>query len=119
MEGPSRQSSKNSLKSVPPRQKLIQEGSHVWPLRHCSRTHPSIQVDYHNYPYLLTEQIYDRRGKKSRFSEVEIWFLLYSLIRANGQACQINQQIVDLRPTNIFLNEDGKIRVSTNLSWPL
>jgi len=45
--------------------------------------------------------------------------LLYSIVRANGQACQLNQQIVDLRPTNVFLNEDGKIRVSTSLSWPL
>ena len=85
----------------------------------CCCKYLSIQLDYENYPYLLTEQIHDRRGKNSRFSEVELWFLLYSLVRANGQACQLNQQLVDLRPTNIFLNEDGNIKVSTNLSWPL
>ena len=79
----------------------------------------SIQIDYQNYPYLLTEEIYDRRGKKARFTEVEIWFLLYSMVRARNQAIQINQSLVDIRPSNIFLNEDGRIKVSCSISWPL
>lgn len=79
----------------------------------------SMQIDYHNYPYLLTEEIYDRRGKKTRSQEVQIWFLLYSMVRARNQAIQINQSLVDIRPSNIFLNEDGRIKVACSLSWPL
>ncbi|MCB0371168.1 MAG: hypothetical protein KDD45_17565 [Bdellovibrionales bacterium] len=29
------------------------------------------------------------------------------------------QNLVDIRPNNIFLNEDGKIKVASSLSWPL
>ena len=41
------------------------------------------------------------------------------MVRARNQAIQINQSLVDIRPSNIFLNEDGRIKVSCSISWPL
>jgi len=41
------------------------------------------------------------------------------MVRARNQAIQINQSLVDIRPSNIFLNEDGRIKVACSLSWPL
>ena len=91
----------------------------MWTYRKRHSTYLFIKINYQNYPYLLTEEIYDRRGKKTRSQEVEIWFLLYSLVRARNQAIQMSQNLVDIRPSNIFLNEDGRIKVACSLSWPL
>ena len=41
-----------------------------------------IQVSYDNYPYLLLEEIENRRAKKKRFDETELWLLLYCLLDA-------------------------------------
>lgn len=86
---------------------------------HCHSTHLLTQLDYPNYPYLLTEEIYNRRGKKSRFTEVELWFLLWGLAKARMQAHSAGEQLGDIRPRNIFLNETGDIKVANSLSWPL
>jgi hypothetical protein len=40
------------------------------------------QVSYDNYPYLLLEEIENRRAKKKRFDETELWLLLYCLLDA-------------------------------------
>lgn len=74
------------LQSPPPSQVRIQTHCHVRTHRHCHRTHLFTQLDYPNNPYLLTEEIYNRRGKKSRFTEVELWFLLWGLAKARIQA---------------------------------
>lgn len=55
----------------------------------CYRTSASTQIDYQNYSYLLTEEIYNRKGKKTRFTEVELWFLIYSLSQARQQAISL------------------------------
>ena len=52
------------------------------------------------------------------FTEIELWFLLYSLSQAHAQASYFGQRLGDVRPSNIFLNEDGKIKVANSLSWP-
>lgn len=78
-----------------------------------------MQIFFQNYPYLLIEEIYNRRGLKSRFSETEIWFLLFSLIEARKQAAAVGERLGDIRPKNIFLNEVGNIKVSNSLTWPL
>ena len=91
---------------------------HVRKHRHSHRTTRIIQVEYENYPYLLTEEIYNRKGKKSRFTEVEMWFLLYSIGKAREQAFAAEEKLGDVRPKNIFLNEDGNIKVANSLTWP-
>ena len=94
----------SSIQPTTPTQLLLQQNRNVWThwQRHC--TLHLIQVDYDNYPYLLTEEIYNRRGKKTRFSEVEVWFLLWGLAKARIQAQQLGQQLGDIRPRNVFLN---------------
>jgi hypothetical protein len=68
---------------------------------------------------LLIEEIYNRRGLKGKFTETEIWYLLFSLVDARAQASAIGERLGDVRPKNIFLNEEGKIKVSNSLTWPL
>ena len=41
------------------------------------------------------------------------------MVRARNQAFQVSQSLVDIRPSNIFLNQDGKIKVASSLSWPM
>lgn len=98
---------------------LLQQDCHVRQHRHRHSNSPFTQIAYDNYPYLLTEEIYNRKGKKSRFTEVEIWFLLWGLSKARIQAVEVGEHLGDVRPRNIFLNEDGDIKVSNSLSWPL
>lgn len=81
----------------------------------CSRT----QIYYPNYPYLLHEEIYDRSGKKGDFKEQEIWYLLLSLLQAKRQAEDHGSSLSDVRPKNIFLNQEGLIKTATPFSWPL
>ena len=86
--------------------------------------HPSgislpMKITYENYPYLLIEEIHNRRGLKGKFNETEIWFLLLSLAEARRQAATVGEWLGDVRPDNIFLNEAGNIKVSNSLSWPL
>jgi hypothetical protein len=44
--------------------------------------------------------------------------LLHSLIEARKQASAAGEKLGDIRPKNIFLNEDGKIKVSNSQAWP-
>ena len=53
---------------TPTRPKQIQQNRHVRTHRQRHRNSRLIQIDYDNYPYLLTEEIYDRKGKKSKFT---------------------------------------------------
>lgn len=87
--------------------------------RHCHRITFPIQINYENHPYLLTEEIYNRHGKKSQFSEQDLWFLLLSLTEARTEALEISQKLGDIRPNNIFLNEHANLKLTNSLSWPL
>jgi serine/threonine protein kinase len=80
---------------------------------------PCTQIYYANYPYLLHEEIYDRSGKKGDFKEQEIWYLLLSLLEAKRQAEDNATFLNDVRPKNIFLNQEGLIKTATPFSWPL
>lgn len=66
---------------------------------------------------MLSDEIYDRRGKKRPFSEQELWYLLFSLAKAEHQNQSALGPIRALSPSNVFLNEEGSIRVGNALSW--
>lgn len=104
--------------SAPAQIAVVLKGRTVRQYRHPHRTTPSIQVNYDNYPYLLLEEIYHRKGIKTKFSEEDIWFLLFALIEARNQAQSVGERLGDIRPKNIFLNEGGQIKASNSLSWP-
>lgn len=81
---------------------------------------PSLrQINFDNYAYLLTDEIYNRKGKRTKFQEWELWYLLYTLSAAqNEMKSKLGSKIGDVRPLNVFLNSEGKVRVSNLLSWP-
>ena len=56
---------------------------------------------------MLSEEIHNRRGKKKRFEECEIWYLLYALACAKKDMVPVFSKIGDVRPNNIFINEKG------------
>lgn len=62
--------------------------------------------------------MHNRKGRKARFSEQELWSLLLNLIEAKSAMRSNGMVVGDIRPENIFLNEEGKIKVSNLLSWP-
>lgn len=91
----------------------------MWQHWNTPSTFLLIQLTYDNHPYLLAEEIYNKKGLKGRFTEQEIWGLLLGLAEAHKEAVLVGQLLGDIRPKNIFLNEKGSIRVTNTLSWPL
>lgn len=100
-------------------QPLVRAGGTLRHHRHPPGSSCPTQTTFENYPYLLLEEIYNRKGLKGRFAETELWFLLFSLVEARRQAAAVGERLGDVRPENVFLNEAGNIRVSNSLSWPL
>lgn len=45
--------------------------------------------------------------------------MLLTLSEGRREAEAVGEGLGDIRPKNIFLNEEGKIKVSSSLSWPL
>ncbi len=45
--------------------------------------------------------------------------MLYSLVKAHIKAEQGGMHLGDVRPRNIFINQDARVKVATSLSWPL
>lgn len=102
----------------PPRRRVQQEGT-LRKQRDCESTYFSTQLNYDNYAYLLTDEIYNRKGKKDKFQEWELWYLLFTLSAAQTEMkSKLNSKVGDIRPQNVFLNSEGKVRVSSLLSWP-
>ena len=52
------------------------------------------------------------------FEEEELWYLLYSLVSSAQDFNKINSKIGDVRPYNIFINEEGQIKIGNLYSWP-
>lgn len=77
------------------------------------------QLTFDNYSYLLTEEIYNRQGKKGKFEEWELWYLLLGLTAAHQEVKRrTGERLGDVRPHNIFLNAQGDFKVTCQLSWP-
>lgn len=52
------------------------------------------------------------------FTEQELWYLLFSLIKAKRQNEESSKVLGDIRPKTIFLNEEGSVRLPNRDSWP-
>ena len=52
------------------------------------------------------------------FEEEELWYLLYSLVSSAADFNRIDSKIGDVRPYNIFINEEGQIKIANIYSWP-
>jgi predicted double-glycine peptidase len=78
-----------------------------------------IQLKFDNHSYLLTEEIYNRNGKKSKFEEWELWYLLLGLISAHQEVkTKTGERLGDVRPHNIFLNAQAEMKIANVYSWP-
>ena len=53
------------------------------------------------------------------FDEEELWYLLYVLVSVSKDFRAVDRKIGDVRPYNIFINEEGHIKVANAFSWPL
>lgn len=59
------------------------------------------------------------RKKLGRFfNEAEMWYLLYSIIRAGNKFEKLKKKIGDVSPYNILINDDGQIKVLSTCSIP-
>ena len=67
----------------------------------------TLTLDFPDYPYLLTEEIESRAGKKKLFDESELWYLLFALISAKKDMKPSFSKVGDIRPHNIFVNDQG------------
>ena len=47
-----------------------------------------------------------------------MWYLLYVLVSTAKYFSLINSKVGDIRPHNIFISEDGNIKLAMYLSWP-
>jgi hypothetical protein len=52
------------------------------------------------------------------FEEEEIWYLLNSLVGCAKDFSTLDMKIGDVRPHNIFINEEGQIKIANAFSWP-
>jgi hypothetical protein len=55
---------------------------------------------------------------KKKFTEAELWYLLYVLVMACEAMVSQGYQVGDLQPCNIFLNANHQAKVGCLLSWP-
>lgn len=80
-----------------------------------------IQNHYPYFPHILSDLIKERHLDKKLFKESELWFALYSLtaalvdIRRHGDS---TRKLGDINPQNVFVNDEGHIRVANVYSWP-
>ena len=78
-----------------------------------------MQIDYENFPFMLRDEIINRENMHHKvFEENELWYLLYTLVSTARDFHNKNLKVGDIRPDNIFINEDGQIKMGTQFSWP-
>lgn len=90
----------------------------MWLFWHHQRNLAFTQIDFDNYPYVLADELRNRRKIGKYFDEPEVWYLLYSLITAAHDFRKLSSKIGDVRPHNIFINEVGQIKVANLYSFP-
>lgn len=60
----------------------------------------------------------NRREIKRPFNEQELLYLFYNLVKVSSLLDQRGRVVGDVKPENILVNEDGYIKVISQLSWP-
>ena len=71
-----------------------------------------ITVFHEYFEYDLDLELKERASKREYFSEAELWYMADSLVSV-GAFLQTNGMFHgDLRPVNIFMNEDGQVLVT-------
>lgn len=77
------------------------------------------QVQYKYYPYLLSDEVVNRHNIEGKFfEEVELWYLVYSIIQAAASFHSKGSKVGDIQPKNVFISPEGQVRVATQHTWP-
>lgn len=66
----------------------------------------------------LADAIKTRQGTKEYFKEGQLYYLLYALVAAKVDANTRNELVGDIKPDNVFINKDEKIKVGCLHSFP-
>ena len=66
----------------------------------------------------MEELIRQRQPEGKLFKESELWYVLYGLAVAKHDVEGRAKQLGDIKPENIFINQDGKLKVANQFSWP-
>lgn len=86
------------LESITRASAHLPEGGSVWLNGHRQGTLRLSKILYENYPYLLTDEISNRKGLNKLFDESEIWYLLYTAVSAANDFEKIARKLGDIRP---------------------
>lgn len=79
-----------------------------------------LKANYEGCLLVLAEEIRQRGEVSKYFEERELWYLLYCLVTASMTFRQLDSKIGDVRPLNIFINDNtGVVRVGNRYSWPV
>ncbi len=76
------------------------------------------QNTYPNYPYTLAELIRQRQPDHRSFKESELWYVLYALAAAKHDIAGRVKKVGDIKPENVFVNEEGQAKIASQYSWP-
>lgn len=58
-----------------------------------------------------------RLEKRTSYTEAELWHILVSVIAAQCYLKSRNYELSDIRPYNILINEEGKVKVLPRSSF--
>ena len=75
-------------------------------------------MSFEHYPYVFQSEIENRRKIHRFFLETELWYLLYTMVRAGSKFEKYHSKIGDVHPTNILINSDGLIKLLATCSLP-
>lgn len=53
------------------------------------------------------------------FEEPELWYLTLTLLSAADFFHSQGRKVGDIRPENVFISEDGSVKMACTCSWPL
>jgi len=64
-----------------------------------------MQIQYRYYPYLLSDEVINRSNIEGKyFEEVELWYLVYSIIQAASNFHGKGEKVGDIQPRNVFIS---------------
>jgi hypothetical protein len=78
----------------------------------------SVQLTYPVFPQTLAQEIRARRTHGAAFSEEELWYLLYAVVRPMAALEERGLAVGDVQPCNVLLSQSGQVRLLSTFSMP-
>lgn len=78
-----------------------------------------MEIAFENFPFTLRDEIENRQCSQNKyFVETELWYLLAMITNVCEKFHVVGKKVGDIRPLNVFINDNGEIKVVTPYSWP-